>query len=180
MKASSLCECEMSDVAASQPTSWPAVHPDWVSTAVCAKLTCSSRGINPLPFHQNNKPTATKEEVISYPEKHNYLFSHFLGPVEGHPNVVYRFETGVMTYSTEEKSQLPGSCVCIDCGFRSREAMGGKEEEERAECKDDFYFAVTHDITSMLRASERVRRAPCEFPRSVVYRKNNTLHRECA
>lgn len=25
-------------------TSWPAVHPDRVSTAVCAKLSCSSRG----------------------------------------------------------------------------------------------------------------------------------------
>lgn len=45
-------------------------------------------GINPLPFRQNNKPTATKEELISEPENKNYLFCRFLGPVERDPNVV--------------------------------------------------------------------------------------------
>lgn len=47
-------------------------------------------GINPLPFRQNNKPTATKEELISEPENKNYLFCRFLGPVERDPNVVCR------------------------------------------------------------------------------------------
>lgn len=41
---------------------------------------------------------------------------------------------GFMTYG-EAKSPLPGNCVCIDCGFRSREAMGGERRRRRREVR---------------------------------------------
>ena len=43
-----------------------------------------------------------------------------------------------MTYSAEKKSQLPGNCVCVDCGFRSREAMGGRRRRREVRgCGED-------------------------------------------
>lgn len=61
-------------------------------------------------------------------QQRSFVLNSSLYPFTSIPSTTW---PGLMTYSTEKKSQLPGSRVCIDCGFRSREAMGGKRRRRR-------------------------------------------------
>ena len=68
-------------------------------------------------------------------QRHSFVLNSSFYPFT---SILSTTRAGLMTDKAEKKSQLPGTCVCIVCGFRSREAMGGKRRRRKVRgCGED-------------------------------------------
>lgn len=68
-------------------------------------------------------------------QRHSFILNSSFYPFT---SILSTTPADLMTDRPEKKSRLPGNCVCIDCGFCSREAMGGKRRRREVRgCGED-------------------------------------------
>lgn len=107
----------------------PMLMLDWHLRSYITSLNSSATtSVEELTTGEKKRFDSAQKPKHHICQRHSFVLNSTFYPFTSIPSTN---RPGLMTYSAEKKSQLPGSCVCVDCGFRSGEAMGGKRRRRR-------------------------------------------------